>query len=93
MNQDVIEVECRLTMNYDILKSQTSVHYKYYVNISSRKDEYEYLHDAPGGGSIKNRCLKVTRQEAERGMKLIIYIYIYIYIRCCCVILYMIEIQ
>ena len=73
MNQDVIEVECRLTMNYDILEPMTSVHYKYYVNTSSHKGgEYEYLHDAPGGEGIKNRCLKVTRQEAERGMMLII---------------------
>ena len=72
MNQGVIEVECRLTMNYDILKSQTSVHYKYVVNTSTRKGgEYEYLHGTPGGDGIKNRCFKVTRQEAERGMKLI----------------------
>ena len=72
VNQDVIEVECRLTMNYDILESQTSVHYKYVVNTSSQKFEYEYLHGAPGSDSIKNRCFKVTRQDAERGMKLIV---------------------
>ena len=72
VNQDVIEVQCRLLMNYDILESQTSVYYKYFVNTSSRKGEYEYLYDAPGGSGIKNRCFKVTRQDAERGMKLIV---------------------
>ena len=71
VKQNVIEVECQLPMNFDILEPQKCVHYKYYVNTSSRKGKYEYLHDAPGGG-IKNRCFKVTRQEAERGMKLIV---------------------
>ena len=71
MNQDLIEVECQLPMNYDILKSQRSVHYKYVVNTSSHKGEYEYLHGAPGSSSIKNRSFRVTTQEAERGIKLI----------------------
>ena len=57
VNQGVIEVECQLTMNYDILKSQTSVHYKYFINTSSHEGEYEYLHDAPGVGDIKKQML------------------------------------
>lgn len=69
----MIEAECALHVDLDILKNEEAVLYKYYIsdtnergyNPEQDKACYEYLHGAPYSGEYyTNRVLWVPKKEA-----------------------------
>lgn len=63
-NEELLEYECELSMDSDILKG--SVAYKYCVQESKQKECYERIYGSPGS-NIVNRCLRLTKLELERS--------------------------
>ena len=63
MNEEFLEFECHLKLDYDVLRG-TGSPYKYCVYRTNHVDEFEYLHGVPspqGQRDINwNRCLRVN---------------------------------
>ena len=68
----LLEVECSIEIDLNILKDQNILLYKYFIaecprhtDAETDKKCYEYLHGAPGGDKIKNRVFWVPKDEAN----------------------------
>lgn len=61
-SDDVLECRVEVCFDVDLLKQQKRIPYKYCVMNSNRKDDFEFLHAAPGP-RIRNRSLLVPQKE------------------------------
>ncbi len=67
VNEDFLEFECHLKLDFDVLRG-SGVPYKYCVYETNYADEFEYLHGAPTQGwrdHISNRCLRVNNRPGK----------------------------
>ncbi len=67
MNEEFLELECHLKLDFDVLRG-SGIPYKYCVHGTNHANEFEYLHGAPPQGWMyhnMNRCLRVNYKPGK----------------------------
>ena len=66
VDEVLYEMQCTLHIDIEVLRSSSTIPYKYIVCSPKRKvkDSFEFIHHAPGHGII-NRCLAIPRDVLQ----------------------------